>query len=458
MTCATLASLCAELQGSLPRYTSYPTAVELKPCTDTAPITTVLADLATHQAPLSLYVHLPYCPSLCYFCACNKVISQDPGVRAQYLTLLEQELEILRQRCGGRQRIIELHLGGGSPSYLEPAELTQLLDILEHSFSIHDAAQRSVEVDPRTFSADKARVLTERGFRRLSLGVQDLDSTVQEAINRIQPFELTANTIEYSRRLGFESVNIDLIYGLPLQTPEGFASTIDQVLTLRPQRVAMYGYAHVTWKSKVQTVFRNHPLPTPEQRIELLALGVERFEQAGYRYIGMDHFALPTDELAIAHQNGTLRRNFMGYTTIAGHGVLGVGVSSISDIHGWLFQNSHDLDDYSARVTQGQLPIARALQRNPDDTLRAFIIERLLCSDTLTLAQVTERFSNQPQAERIFSEGLTRLQPYQDRGLVQLTPQRITITPIGRFFLRHIAACFDAYLPAHSGKVFSQAV
>lgn len=454
-------SLSEKYSGRLPRYTSYPTAVELRPNTDSAIVREALQNLDGSGSSLSLYVHLPYCKSLCYFCACNKVITQDETLRYKYLKDLEKEICLYSELHAHPVSVAQIHLGGGSPSYLSVEELETLNLLLSEGFECSPEVCKSIEIDPRTFSDEKARVLVNQGYTRFSLGVQDFDPSVQEIVNRIQPFELTKEVTNSLRDLGIGEINFDLIYGLPGQTKEGFAETLRKVCELRPERIALYGFANVAWKVKVQNVFKRASVPDSKLRLDLFLYALSVFEDHGYEYIGLDHFALPEDELTIAQKGGSLRRNFMGYTTISGAGVLGLGVSAISDISGTMFQNHIELEKYQQELRESKLPIAKSLVRTGEDLIRSYIIERLMCDCSLSLEELRRNFPSAPRAEMVFTDSIGLLKPFEQDGLLDLDCDKIQITPLGRFFMRNIVSVFDAYLRAHQVSekpVFSQAV
>ncbi len=445
--------------GSLPRYTSYPTAVELKQAQDDQLARVALQTCQTK--PVSLYVHLPYCKSLCYFCACNKIISEDSADKDSYLDYLERECALIQKINKEKLLIADLHLGGGSPSYLNISQLKRLHQILRDHFDLRQARELSIEIDPRTFDREKAALLKSLGFSRASLGVQDFDAVVQEAVNRIQPLVMTQESCRFLKEAGFTGVNFDLIYGLPEQTLAGFRSTLEEVLKLRPDRIALYGYAQVPWKKKVQNVFNKLHLPTPEERLEIFQMAVAMLSGAGYEYIGLDHFALPEDELSLALRSGKLRRNFMGYTTFAGSGILALGVSAISDLGGTLYQNAPELEKYQAQIAAGRLPVAKILVRTAEDLVRATLIERVMCDVVLDLDQLGLTPAAAARAAEILHEAQSNLLEFEEAGLLRLQPTGFTVTELGRFFLRNIAAVFDAYLPLHAAggkRVFSQAV
>ncbi|RMD84075.1 MAG: oxygen-independent coproporphyrinogen III oxidase, partial [Candidatus Dadabacteria bacterium] len=380
-----LEDLCRKYAGNLPRYTSYPTALEFQEVSRPSVAESALAEVASDGVPLSLYVHIPFCESLCYFCACNKIITQDESLKEEYLELLKAELGLIQESYGGIPPISQVHLGGGSPSYLSTNQLQRLCDILESHLEILPNAEKSIEADPRTFDRDKAALLYSRGFTRVSLGVQDFDPMVQDIVNRRQPYEMTVDAISYLNEIGFNGINLDLIYGLPGQTITSFRSTIERLIGIKPDRIAMYGYAHVKWKVKVQHVLRKHGVPGPLERISLFVMAVEMLTDAGYDYIGLDHFAMPDDELSQACKEKRLRRNFMGYTTIKGGGVLGLGLSSISDLSGVIYQNFSDLGSYRNMLGKKVLPVRRAIERTWEDKVRASIIENIMCNRGVSL-------------------------------------------------------------------------
>ncbi len=456
-----LISLCEKYAGHVPRYTSYPTAVELAPCSDPAPVRCALAAASGSKKSCSLYVHLPHCHSLCYFCACNKIVSLSPDAKLDYLRALGRECEIIREQAGGPLRVCELHLGGGSPSYLSLDEIRTLHELLEANFEIEKGAERSIELDPRTMDEDKARLLASLGFKRASLGVQDFDEEVQRAVNRVQPYELTAETVRYLREHGFSGLNFDLIYGLPLQHPESFRKTLDLVLTLKPDRIALYGYAHVAWKAKAQNVFSRYKLPQPPERLALFLQGMEIFRSAGYEYIGLDHFALPDDPLALARQSGRMRRNFMGYTTQNGNSLAAIGLSAISDMEGSLYQNHTKLPEYQTALAAAALPAAKILQRSIEDRVRALIIERIMCGDCLKWDEIANGSADPELCSRVIKSHLTELSSFAGDGLIETGADGMQITALGRLFVRNIASVFDSYLSAHrqaNSKTFSQSL
>jgi oxygen-independent coproporphyrinogen-3 oxidase len=454
-------SLCLKYSGRLPRYTSYPTAVEFRPLEIKERAGDFLSEATQKYKTLSLYLHLPFCPSLCYFCACNKIITQEEDRRERYLIYLEKELQLLAGSIKSHNVFTQLHLGGGSPSYHSEDELSRIMGMINKYLPFSNKAERSAEVDPRNCTVSKAAVLKDLGFNRVSLGVQDFDKSVQDLINRQQSFELTAELYSGLRHLGYRGINFDLIYGLPSQTVESFARTVEQVIALKPDRLALYGYAHVTWKVKVQNVFNKHPLPEPEVRIAMFDMAVRKLQDAGYVYIGLDHFALPEDTLTKALLGGTLRRNFMGYTTIIGDALISAGISSITDTGKYMYQNVLKNEEYESLLEQGRFPVERYLERSSEDIIRAYCIERLMCDRILSEAKVRELFPEEAAlVQKIFAEAWPKLTPYLEDSFIELSSESVRITPLGSFFMRNIASSFDAYFSAlkTGEKKFSQSI
>lgn len=441
-----------------PRYTSYPTAAEF---TDDFPVEQwpEMVRSAAKGRLASLYLHVPFCRSLCYFCACNKIITTSREPVANYLEALRREVEGYADLLGDAV-LDHMHWGGGTPNYLTADEMRSVLGWLRDAFPRWSAdAELSIELDPRTTSMEQITALGELGFTRMSCGVQDFDPVVQEAVNRIQSPEQTAELCAAARQAGLHSINIDLIYGLPQQTEPAFLRTLELVNEIQPDRIALYGYAHVAWVSKVQTTFRRFDLPRPDERIRLLAMAIEFLTQNGYEYIGMDHFALPSDRLAIARREGKLRRNFMGYTDRVAEPLIGLGPSAISSLPQALAQNDKDLRGYESRLADRRLPLVRGVLRTEEDRRTGALIERILCERRLDI----ERFESEWHTDFSSSyptavQGLTALAA---DGIIERDARGFSVTPLGAFFLRNIAMLFDRYLPAHAQRqapVFSQAL
>lgn len=449
-----------------PRYTSYPTAVEFHSGFGEAEWRDALREdqrrWEGESAPAaSLYFHLPYCRTLCYFCACNKVISLDRSVLEPYLVTLRKELLAYRELLDNRMLPIEqLHWGGGSPNYLSADDIVRLqeytLEVFPETLPDGDI---SVELDPRTTTSDQIDALRRTGFNRVSLGVQDFDPRVQEAVNRIQSFEQTSALVDECRAAGFGGVNIDLIYGLSFQTVDGFRRTIDRVLEIRPDRVALYGYAHVTWLQKVQKTLERGDLPTPDERIKIFTAALKQFTDAGYIYIGLDHFALPKDSLSVALETGKLNRNFMGYTSHRGARIYGFGASAISSLPRAFAQNTKEIAAYQTGVMAGSLPVERGLARTREDELRGEIIESLLCMGSVDIPRIERDYAI--EFESHFASTLSALKEFETDGLLIRDSLSLRVTAIGRLFARNIAMTFDAYLQKHreaEKRVFSQAI
>ena len=426
-----------------PRYTSYPTAPVWKDDFGPDDLEKYYAIADERATPLSLYMHLPFCESLCLFCACNVSIQKDKSVAIPYLAALKREIEHVAKHVSRARPVIQFHWGGGTPTYLLPAQLADLFAFTRERFSFAPDAEIGLEVDPRVTSHEHLETLRRLGFNRLSMGIQDFEPTVQQTIHRVQPYELTRNLITAARELGFGSLNIDLIYGLPYQTAETFRATIAQALTLEPDRVAMFSYAHVPWLKKQQGSFAAH-LPEGREKFAIFRAGLEGFLNAGYIYIGMDHFARPGDELAVAQQNRTLHRNFQGYTTKAGADLYGMGVSAISSIGRAYAQNSREIPAYQNAVKDRGIATMRGYRLSDDDEVRRAVIGRLLCHTVIFKREIEREFGI--EFDEYFAGELDRLTEPRDEGLVVLGVDEIRVTPLGRIFIRNVAMTFDRYL------------
>ncbi len=435
-----------------PRYTSYPTAVQFHSGFDEAAYRAHLAEAAvTPDAPLSLYVHLPFCEQRCSFCGCMVVITRKREVAATYLDYLKREIHLLRRALGARRRVVQLHWGGGTPTYLAPAQIADLHTAIAQHFTVQPAAEVAIEIDPRVTTREQLDLLRQLGFNRLSLGVQDFTPAVQMAINRIQGVEQTRALCEHARALGFESINIDLIYGLPRQTPTSFAAAVETVIGMRPDRVALYSYAHVPWIRGNQKAIALADLPTPGEKIALFVDATEQFLAGGYSQIGMDHFALPSDPLAHAAASGRLHRNFMGYTTRPAADMVGVGVSAIGELAGAFAQNVKKLSSYYAAIAEERFPIERGYRLDADDHIRRYVIAELMCNFRVARRQVEERFAI--RFDDYFAQELEELdaEPVAD-GLLTITPEALAVTPAGRLLVRNIAMVFDRHLRARRSE------
>ncbi len=453
--------LVARYDVNGPRYTSYPTAPQFRSDFGEAELRQAIA--ASNEDPiprdLSVYVHLPFCLSPCFYCGCARIITQDRGKAGIYLARLYREIEAVSTLCARDRSLAQLHFGGGTPNFLDADQLSELIETLgrHFTFSRDPGREFGVEIDPRFCDGDYVRRIAAAGINRLSIGVQDFDPEVQRAVNRIQSIEQTREVMDGARDAGIRSINLDLIYGLPRQNTDSFARTLDAVIALRPERIAAYGYAHLPERFKAQRQIDKFDLPDANARLALLQLAVERLTAAGYRYIGVDHFALPDDDLSRAADAGTLQRNFQGYSTHAACDLVSFGMSAISHVGETFSQNARDLVGYYAAIDAGRLPIARGLRLSEDDRLRADLIQQLMCTGVLDISAFEAR--HLVYFDRYFRDSLDRLRPLADDGLVECTTQRITVTPRGQFLLRNIAMCFDAYVGgADTGVRYSRAV
>ena len=445
-----------------PRYTSYPTAPQFG--ASFGPLEFARAARASNDDPiprrLSVYAHVPYCFSPCFYCGCNRIITRDKGRAEPYLQRLVRETALVGPQFDRDREVIQVHLGGGTPNFLTPTQIGEFLESLATHFRLSASPTRdfSIELDPRFVNPGDIEALAFMGFNRASLGVQDFDREVQVAVNRIQSVEETRQVVDDCRKHGFRSVNIDLIYGLPKQTLEGFGRTLDTVMLIRPDRLAIYGYAHLPELFRPQKQIADADLPSPEAKLALLQLAIAKLSAAGYVHIGMDHFALPDDDLAIARAQGGLHRNFMGYTTHGDCDLVGLGVSAISHVGDTFSQNPRDLPSWEIAIDGGKLPTWRGLRLDADDVLRADLIQQLMCRAEIDIVALEDRHGIDFAAT--FADDLVRLQPLVADGLVEIDPCRIAASSRGRLLLRIIAACFDRYLHAPSAAPprFSKAI
>jgi len=435
-----------------PRYTSYPTALALDSQFDQRNIARAIKPAATE---LSLYIHIPFCHKLCFYCGCNKVITRHQHKAEIYLDALAQEMRLYSELLI-HKRINQLHLGGGTPTFLTEAQLTRLMAMIKQHFGLNSDAEISIEIDPRSCSDQKLTHLRKLGFNRVSYGVQDLDEKVQIAINRVQETDLIRHQVSLSRELGFDSINLDLIYGLPFQHPDSFSQTLEQIVALQPDRVSLFSYAHLPQRFAAQRKLDNANLPSASLKLQLQQLGIKAFVNAGYQFIGMDHFAKPNDKLAIVQRQGKLQRNFQGYTTSGQDALIGLGVSSISQVNGVLWQNSKELPSYYQHINSGCLPVERGFTLNDDDKKRAALISQLICHFELDIDSYCQQWEID-RFDSYFEMELQRLQPFIEDNMVEMTSDKIVVTPIGRLWVRSICACFDAYLQ-HNQQRYSKVV
>ncbi|GAB2791971.1 oxygen-independent coproporphyrinogen III oxidase [Halomonas shantousis] len=431
-----------------PRYTSYPTAPQFHAGYTPSEYRRAAQDsnAMAHPKPLSVYVHVPFCRSLCYYCACNKIITHKTERAVEYLEYLKREIALQAPLFDSSRKLEQLHLGGGTPTYFTSEQLRELFAELDRHFHMDHSDNRefSLEVDPRTVTPTQIATLAEIGFNRLSFGVQDFDPEVQKAVNRIQTEQQTRELIDAARQSRFRSVSVDLIYGLPKQTVASFDATLDKVIALRPDRLAVYNYAHLPELFRAQRLIRPEDMPPPERKLELLELTITRLTAAGYVYIGMDHFALPDDELTLAQQNGTLQRNFQGYSTHADCDLIGLGVTSIGKVGASYSQNFKELSAYYMALDAGQLPVCRGYELNADDELRRDVINQLMCHDRIDFASI-ERQHN-IDFNVYFAAELASLDDFIADGLVEVHRDAIELKPAGRLLMRNVAMVFDHYL------------
>jgi oxygen-independent coproporphyrinogen-3 oxidase len=432
-----------------PRYTSYPTADRFVEAHQGGQHLQALRQRGKTQ-PLSIYVHIPFCEQLCYYCACNKIITKHHERAQPYLQALEAEMDLVAEAIGGQAPVSQLHLGGGSPTFLSDAELSTLMDALRRRFKLLPGAELSVEVDPRTVDAGRLAHLHALGFNRLSFGVQDFDTAVQKAVHRVQPFEQVADLMRDARALGFQSTNVDLIYGLPLQTPASFAHTIQQVAELRPDRIAMYAYAHLPQRFKPQRRIVAELLPPAGDKLAMLSGAISALLGEGYTYIGMDHFALPDDPLAVAKRQGLLHRGFQGYSTQPDCDLIGLGVSSISRVGATYAQNAKTMEEYEDALRQRQLPVQRGLSLTRDDLVRRAVIMALMCQGRLEFESIASSYLI--DVPTYFAAEFERLKQLAEQGLIVLEPGAIQVTPLGWYFVRAVALVFDRYLQADASR------
>ncbi|MEI6350480.1 MAG: oxygen-independent coproporphyrinogen III oxidase [Verrucomicrobiota bacterium] len=436
-----------------PRYTSYPPATHFKEMPAEPLLERIQANRASTR-DLSLYFHLPFCYSLCWYCGCTTVITGNQGASAKYIDYLKREMAILSGLINPERKVVQLHFGGGTPTFLLPDEIRELGRAIRATFSFAENIEAGVEIDPRRLVRDHVLALREAGFNRASMGVQDFDPKVQEAVHRIQPRAQTEQAAAWLREAGFGSLNIDLIYGLPHQTPESFEKTLGEVLELKPDRLAVFNYAHVPWMKPAQKILK--ALPTPETKLELLKLTVERLTSNGYVYIGMDHFARADDELAAAQRNKTLQRNFQGYSTRGQADIYAFGMSSISHANGAYWQNHKELPDYYAALDAGQAPISKGYVLTADDEIRSQVIMRLMCDMSLDYASISETLGL--DFKSYFASDLASLGDLEADGLIVRDDSGIAVTDLGRLLIRNIAVRFDAYHAGRTELSFSKSI
>lgn len=446
------AEILEKYDVSGPRYTSYPTADRFVEAFTEADYKQALnqRNLGSHALPLSLYIHIPFCESLCFFCGCNKIVTKHHERSEEYLKYLEKEIQLHIAELGGRPMVSQLHLGGGSPTFFSDIELTKLMTLLRHYFTLPAEGEYSIEIDPRTVSDSRLRYLKTLGFNRVSFGVQDFDPEVQKAVHRIQSTEQVFELVQAARKYGYDSVNVDLIYGLPKQNPTSFAATLRKIVDLKPDRIALYGYAHLPERFKPQRRISADDLPKADQKISMLSDAISTLLNAGYVYVGMDHFALPEDALAIAKRQGRLHRNFQGYSTQPDCDMIGLGVSSIGKVGANYSQNAKTLEEYYDFLDQGRFPIIKGLSLTHDDILRRAVIMAIMCQGSLIYESIELAYLI--DFKKYFANELEALKPLEQNGMIYFDTQGIHVTEIGWFFVRAVAMVFDKYLQSDKNR------
>lgn len=453
--------LVARYGGRGPRYTSYPTALQFNDdfTVDHYKKRLLQSNQLTPGRPISIYVHIPFCQSLCYYCACNKVVTRNQARVRNYLASLYREITMQSALVGDSRIVDQIHFGGGTPTYLSDEQLCDLMAHLDASFNLHAGNDRefSIEIDPRTVSEQSLDILAELGFNRLSLGVQDFEPVVQQAINRIQSAKEISKLLIQARQINFKSVSFDLIYGLPHQTEESFRRTLESVVAMRPDRLAIYNYAHLPSRFKGQRMINEGDLPSPAEKLRILQGTIEQLTRASYVYVGMDHFALPDDDLVTARKNGSLHRNFQGYSTHKHSDLIGLGASAIGQIGDSISQNATTTAEYEKLIEAGKLPIRRGIVLTEDDRIRAEVIQQIMCTGRIDFADFQRRLSI--EFSDYFYDELRQLAPLEEDGLVEVHTDGIQVTPIGRLLLRSISMVFDRYLaPELAGRQYSQTI
>lgn len=430
-----------------PRYTSYPTAPKFSKDFGPAEFETEIKKTNTpdNRNPLSLYFHIPFCDTLCYFCGCTMMVTHERQKISDYLGYLEKEIDHVAKYVSKKRPVVQMHWGGGTPTYLNPDEIKRLGHYIHQNFSFDEKElEASCEIDPRDLTREHIVALKEAGFNRLSMGVQDFEEKVQVAVNRVQPENITRDAVNWGRELGFQSINLDLIYGLPFQTLQSFEHTLDRIIDINPDRLAIFNYAHVPWLKKHMNLIKQEDLPTPDQKLAILKMTIEKLCVSGYEYIGMDHFAKPTDELAIAQKNKTLYRNFQGYSTKAGAEVYAMGMSAISQLNEIYAQNAKTLPEYYKALTEGRLATIVGYRMNADDHLRKEVIMDLMCDFELDKTRIEKKYSI--VFDEYFHSSLQKLYPLIEEGLVLHRPNKIEVVGMGKLLVRNVAMAFDAYL------------
>lgn len=429
-----------------PRYTSYPTAPHFNEEFKSDDLTEALikSNQIDNPRDLSLYFHIPFCDTLCYFCGCNMIVTRNRDRISEYIKYVKNEIDLVRQLLSPDREAIQLHWGGGTPTHLNPTEITDLLGYIKTSFNFKDNSEEGCEIDPRELTRDHLVALREGGINRISMGVQDFNEKVQKAVNRIQPEDMTRQVVDWVRELKYESINLDLIYGLPFQTLEEFEKTVDTMIDISPDRIALFNYAYVPWMKKHMALIKEEDLPKPEEKLEILKMSVAKLTDAGYEFIGMDHFAKPGDDLTKALKEKKLYRNFQGYSTHAGTDLIGMGITSIGQLADTYAQNVKKEKEYFEMLDNDQLPVERGYKLNDDDLLRRDVITKVMCDFELDYASIEKKYNI--NFEEYFAWGLNNLQENIDDGLVIMGDRKFEVTQMGRLLIRNIAMNFDGYL------------
>lgn len=429
-----------------PRYTSYPTAPHFNESFTHEHYMDeiVRTNYGENLSDLSLYFHMPYCDTLCYFCGCNMIITRNRSRVGEYIDYMKKEIDLLRSYINSGRKVKQLHWGGGTPTHLTPDEIQNIASYIHESFTVAEDSENSCEIDPRGLTREHLNALRRNGFNRISMGVQDFNEKVQRAVNRIQPEDLTRQVVDWVKELGFVSLNLDLIYGLPFQTVESFSDTVDKIIALSPDRIAVFNYAHVPWMKKHMALIHAEDIPPAEIKLEILKMTIEKLTSAGYVFIGMDHFAKPNDELAIALREKKLYRNFQGYSTRAGLDLYAFGITAISQLSNIYTQNFKTEKEYYSAIDNERLPVAKGYKLNDDDHIRRHVIMKLMCDFELDKKAVESLFSL--NFDEYFSYGLANLNSFIDDGLVTIEGDKIIVTENGKLLIRNIAMNFDGYI------------
>ncbi len=434
-----------------PRYTSYPTAPHFSENFDKKKFEEELEKANSEKRELSLYVHLPYCDTLCYFCGCNMIVSNNRKRIHSYEEYVKREIDLLKSTLNNEREVVQLHWGGGTPTHLSPQEIYDLGNYIRSNFNFADDAEVSCEIDPRGMTKEHVNALKESGFNRVSMGVQDFNPATQKAVNRIQPVDITTQVIDWARELGFISVNIDLMYGLPLQTPETFSETLDEIIKISPDRIAVFNYAHVPWLKKHQALIKTEDLPQPEVKLELLKLSIDKLTNAGYVFIGMDHFAKPDDELTIALNEKKLYRNFQGYSTRSGADLHALGITGISQFGRIYSQNEKTEKKYYSALDENRLPISKGYYLNDDDVLRRKVIMKIMCDFQLDFTEIENEFGI--DFEKYFAWGLKNLHEMIDDDLLEIKDKKLIVKNTGRLLIRNVAMNFDGFIERNQDQM-----